>query len=173
VKEASRRAGIAALVPRGRLGLAPAGQKGWWGWPTSRGSYQALAAELVSEMRDKRRRLEELTGRPFHRVYLAGSSSGAYFVTALAAYQALPADGYGIISGAADRPDVDFTALPRSPVYIGFGTRDSVGKAARALGARLERAGFPVKLSAHPLPHGTAEVYLDEAIAHFRSARAH
>lgn len=172
VKVASRRAGVAALLPRGRAGLAPAEQEGWWGWPTSQRSYRALASELVAEMRDKQRRLEQLTARPFRRVYLAGSSSGAYFVTALAVHQTLPADGYGIISGAADRPDVDFTALPRVPVYIGFGTRDTVGGAARALGARLERAGFPVKIAAHPLPHGTAEIYLDEALAHFREAHA-
>jgi predicted esterase len=171
VKAASRRAGVAALVPRGRAGLAPASQRGWWGWPTSRASYQALAQELVAELQAKRRQLEKLTGQTFRHVYLAGSSSGAYFVTALAVHQALPADGYGIISGAADRADVDLTTLPRTPVYIGFGTRDTVGGAARSLGARLERAGFPVKVAAHPLPHGTAEIYLDEAFAHFRASR--
>jgi predicted esterase len=171
VKAASRRAGVAALLPRGRAGLAPASQPGWWGWPTSRSSYQALARELVAQMQDKRRQLERLTGRTFQHVYLAGSSSGAYFVTDLALHQALPADGYGIISGAADRTDVDLTTLPRTPVYIGFGTRDTVGRAARSFGARLERAGFPVKVAAHPLPHGTAEIYLDEAFAHFRAQR--
>lgn len=172
VKVASRRANVAALMPRGRAGLAHRGHEGWWGWPTSHATYRALAPALVSELSDKRRRLEELTGRPFRRVYLAGSSSGAYFVTALVVGQALPVDGYGILSGAADRPDVDFTKLPRTPVYIGFGTYDAVGEEARALGARLTRAGFPVKVSAHPLSHGTAEVYLDEAFAHFRAARA-
>jgi predicted esterase len=171
VKAASRRAGVAALLPRGRAGLAPASQRGWWGWPTSKASYQALAHELVAEIQDKRRQLERLTARKFQHVYLAGSSSGAYFVTALALHQALPADGYGIISGAADRADVELTNLPRTPIYIGFGTRDTVGDAARSLGARLERAGFPVKVAAHPLPHGTAEIYLDEAFAHFRGSR--
>lgn len=171
VKAASRRANVAALMPRGRVGLAPKGHDGWWGWPTSRGNYRALAGELVAEMGEKRRRLEALTGRPFQRVYLAGSSSGAYFVTALMVEQALPVDGYGIISGAADRPDADFAKLSRAPVYIGFGVHDTVGEAARAFGARLARAGFSVRIAAHPLPHGTAEVYLDEAFAHFRASR--
>jgi predicted esterase len=171
VKAASRRAGVAALLPRGRAGLAPTSQRGWWGWPTSRASYEALAQELVAEMQDKRWQLERLTGRAFQHVYLAGSSSGAYFVTALAVHQALPADGYGIISGAADRTDLDLTTSPRTPFYIGFGTRDTVGGAARSLGARLADAGFPVKVAAHPLPHGTAEIYLDEAFAHFRASR--
>ncbi|MDF3065130.1 MAG: hypothetical protein K0R38_731 [Polyangiaceae bacterium] len=171
VKAASRRANVAALMPRGRAGLAPKGHEGWWGWPTSRASYQSLASELLAELDDKRRRLEVLTGRPFQRVYLAGSSSGAYFVTALASRQALPVDGYGIISGGADVPDVDFAKLRRTPVYIGFGTYDTVGAGARAFGARLARVGFPVKVAAHPLSHGTAEIYLDEAFAHFRAER--
>lgn len=168
VKIASQRANVAALMPRGRVGLAPKGHERWWGWPTSRASYDALSGELVAEMRDKQSRLEGLTGKPFRRVYLAGSSSGAYFVTALAIHQALPADGYGIISGATDPPGADLSKLTRTPVYLGFGTHDTVGAAARSFGARLSRAGAPVLVAAHPLPHGTAEVYLDEALAHFR-----
>lgn len=170
VSAASRRANVAALMPRGRQGLAPKGHERWWGWPTSRATYQTLAQVMVAEIAQKKRALEELVGRPFQRVYLAGSSSGAYFVTALALHGALPADGYALISGAADRADIEITRLPRTPIYIGFGTSDSVGAAARDLGARLQRAGFPVKLAEHPLPHGTAEIYLDEAFAHFRSA---
>jgi predicted esterase len=168
IRAASRRANVAALMPRGRAGLAPKAQAGWWGWPTARGTYQSLAGELLAEMSAQRQRLEALTARPFHRVYLAGSSSGAYFVTALLIERALPVDGYGIISGAAD-PAADLTPLPHPPVYIGFGTHDPVGAAARSFGARLSRAGFPVKVGIHPLPHGTAEIYLDEAFAHFRA----
>jgi predicted esterase len=172
LKAASRRAGVAALLPRGRTGLAPRGHDGWWGWPTSRASYQAFAGEMVAQISRQRSALEALTGRVFARVYLAGSSSGAYFVTALLLQRALPADGYALISGAADQPGADLSALPRKPIYIGFGTHDTVGGAARALGARLAGAGFPVKVAAHPLPHGTAEIYLDEAFAHFRAARS-
>jgi len=47
VRNASRRAGIAALIPRGRQGLAPKGHDGWWGWPTSGESYRAHARELI------------------------------------------------------------------------------------------------------------------------------
>ena len=35
VQKAAGRAGVAALVPRGELGLAPKGHERWWGWPTS------------------------------------------------------------------------------------------------------------------------------------------
>lgn len=169
VRSATRRAGVAALLPRGRVGLAPRGHDGWWGWPTSRATYQALASELVTEILAKKAALEHVIGRPFRRTYLAGSSSGAYFVQALALRGALPADGYGIISGAAETSR-DLAALPQAPFYIGFGTRDTVGAAARSLGAELERAGATVQVSAHPLPHGAAEIYLDEAFALFRKA---
>lgn len=171
VSAASRRAGVAALMPRGRVGLALRGHERWWGWPTSGATHARWAPELVRELGEKRTKLEQLVGKPFERVYLAGSSSGAYFVIALALSGELPADGYAAISGATDRHDADLRSLRKVPFYIGFGTRDTVGGAARSLYGRLKAAGFSVALGVHPLPHGTAEVYLDEAFSHFREAR--
>lgn len=169
VRSASRRAGVAALMPRGRVGLAPKGHDGWWGWPTTADGYARWTAELVAEFAEKRAKLETLTGRPFTRLYVAGSSSGAYFATALALRGDLVADGFAAISGGAVRPGADFRGRPPKPFYIGYGTADTVGEAAKALAASLRAAGFPVKVAAHPLPHGAAEVYLDEAFAHFRA----
>jgi predicted esterase len=168
VSRASRRAGVAALMPRGRQGLAPKGQTSWWGWPTSGQQYTALARELIADLADKRQKLETLTSQPFIRIYLAGSSSGAYFVVALALSGDLPADGFAAISGGAARPGRDLTGLAPSPFYVGYGTRDTVSATSRSLAAYLRRAGWPVLLSPHPLPHGTAEIYLDEAFAFFR-----
>jgi predicted esterase len=168
VSRASRRAGIAALMPRGRQGLAPKGQTAWWGWPTSGEQYRALARQLIAEFADKRQKLEALTSHPFTRLYLAGSSSGAYFVVALALRGDLPAHGFAAISGGAVRPGHDFTGLTPAPFYVGYGTFDTVSTASRSLAAQLRGAGWPVLLSAHPLPHGTAEIYLDEAFAFFR-----
>ena len=59
---------------------------------------------------------------------------------------------------------------PIAPFYIGYGTRDTVGESARLLATRLREARWPVELAAHPLPHGAAEVYLDEAIAFWRKS---
>ena len=172
VANASRRAGVAALMPRGRVGLSPAGHERWWGWPTSRDAHLRLAPELVAEFAEKRSKLEALTGRRFERLYLAGSSSGAYFAVALALDGDMAADGFAVISGGADRPGAVLSRLTPTPFYIGYGSSDTVGAGARALAARLRKGGFPVQLAVHPLPHGTAEVYLDEAFSHFRQNQA-
>jgi predicted esterase len=168
VSRASRRAGVAALMPRGRQGLAPKGQTAWWGWPTSGEQYRVLARELIADLADKRQKLEALSSQPFTHLYLAGSSSGAYFVVALALSGDLPAHGFAAISGGAVRPGHDFTGLTPAPFYVGYGTLDTVSTASRSLAAQLRRAGWPVLLNAHPLPHGAAEIYLDEAFAFFR-----
>lgn len=168
VSRASRRANVAVLMPRGRQGLAPKGQTSWWGWPTSGEQYRALARELIADLADKRQKLEALTSQPFTRLYLAGSSSGAYFVVALALSGDLPAQGFAAISGGAVRPGHDFTRLTPAPFYVGYGTFDPVSTSSRSLAAQLRRAGWPVLLSTHPLPHGAAEIYLDEAFTFFR-----
>lgn len=172
VRQASRRAGIAALLPRGRQGLAPKGHNGWWSWPTSGESYRDLGRELIAELATKRQKLEALTGTPFTRVYVGGSSAGAYFVVALALSGDLRADGFAAIAGGAIRPGRDLSHLARAPFYVGYGIHDTVAESSRFLAQQLRRAGWPVLLVAHPLPHGSAEVYLDEAVAFFREQPA-
>lgn len=167
VKNASQRAGVAALMPRGEQGLAPKGQEKWWGWPTSAAQRQKWTPRLLEKVARKRQALEQLVGKPFTRVYVAGSSSGAYFTIALALHGDLRADGFGAISGASASA-ADLRSITATPFYIGYGTRDTVGEAARSLGRKLQQAGWPVLVAAHPLPHGTAEIYLDEAFAFWR-----
>jgi predicted esterase len=169
VRVTSQRAGVAALMPRGELGLAPKGHSDWWGWPTTAAAHAKWSPKLLLKLADKRRKLEALVGRPFTRLYVAGSSSGAYYAItlALSGDLALAADGFGAISGAASRSAIP-AGLPPRPFYIGHGTLDTVGGAAVSLGRGLREAGWPVQVAAHPLPHGTAEVYLDEAFAFWR-----
>jgi predicted esterase len=167
VKKASERAGVATLMPRGEQGLAPKGQGDWWGWPTSGAQRQQWTKRLLEKVASKRSALEQLVGKPFTRVYVAGSSSGAYFTISLALNGDLRADGFAAISGASAYAG-DVRAIPPTPFYIGYGTRDTVGGAAQSLGQKLRSAGWPVLVAAHPLPHGTAEIYLDEAIAFWR-----
>jgi predicted esterase len=110
-------------------------------------------------------------GRSFERWFVAGSSSGAYFTAALALNGGIDADGFGAMSGGALSARADFTKLSPKPFYIGYGTRDTVGPSARALGERLKQAGWPVLVSAHPVGHGAKEIYLDEAFAFWREPR--
>lgn len=163
---------FAVLLPRGRRGLAPATQKGYWGWPTSTEQYQRHTSELVASFAEKRRKLETLTGAQFTRFYVGGSSSGAYFAAALALRGGLDADGFAAISGGAWVEQNRIESLSPKPFYVGFGRHDTVAPGARALGERLRGAGWPVRVAVHALPHGAREVYLHEALAFLRGERA-
>ncbi|WP_437997125.1 hypothetical protein WMF26_40555 [Sorangium sp. So ce185] len=168
VSRAARRAGVAALMPRGKVGLAPKGYARWWGWPTGGPAYEKHAAAFVATFAEKRRKLEEVAGVAFSRVYVAGSSSGAFFAAALALRGGIDADGFGAMSGGGGQATAELATLAPRPFYIGFGAHDSVGRSARALADVLRGAGWPVRVAEHPVGHGAKEVYLDEAFAFWR-----
>jgi predicted esterase len=168
LSNAAKRGKFAALLPRGRRGLAPATQKDWWGWPTSSAQHERWASEMVASFAEKRRRLEALIGAPFARFYVAGSSSGAYFTAVLALKGELAADGYAAISGGGWVERTRIAELAPRPFYVGYGRHDTVAASAQKLAERLRIAGWPVLVAVHPVPHGAREIYLDEALAHFR-----
>jgi predicted esterase len=173
VLHASVRAGVAALVPRGRRGLGPANARDWWGWPTTSDAVAEHAPSIIRRLAEARRKLESVAGVKFERTYLAGSSSGAYFVAALAAHGELfpddfPVDGFGAMSGggAGEGSAGRLGRLPPRPFYVGFGTYDDDTKAkALSLVSALRAAHWPVRVAEHPLGHGANEIYLDEAFA--------
>ena len=170
VANSSERAGIVALLPRGEQGFSPAKYPGWWGWPTSKLAYERHSSAFIGRLHEKRAQLEALLGVKFERAYLAGSSSGAYFVASVLLHGDMPEVlGYAVLSGGSGYATPALSELPRAPVYVGFGQHDSVAGPARALGARLEALGWPVKVAAHPTGHGAREVYLDEAIGFWQA----
>lgn len=168
VQNAARRAGVVAILPRGVKGIGPHGYSRWYGWPSTQPSYQHHAKELVEEIEQKQKKMEQWLGTTFERRYVAGSSSGAYFGALLALNGGMKADGFALISGGAGRATKELGSLPKRPVYVGFGKYDTVGEQARALAAVFEHAGFPVRVAEHPVGHGAKEIYLDEALAFFR-----
>ena len=168
VANASRRARVVALIPRGEKGLAPKQNPGWWGWPTTGPSYQRLGPKLLEKIHEKRKALEGVTGAPFEKVYVAGSSSGAYFVAAIALHGGMAVDGFGAMSGGAGARTPELEKLSPTPFYVGFGKHDSVAGGARALATLLTKAGWPVRVAEHPLGHGAKEIYLDEAFVFWR-----
>lgn len=173
VASGARRGGVAALIPRGQQGLAPKKFDRWWGWPTTGPSYRRLGEGFIRQFRDQQKRLEELAGVRFERVYVAGSSAGAYFAAAIALHGGMPeADGFGAISGGAGWKTTELDALPPKPFYVGYGKHDSVGGSARALADLLKRAGWPVRVAEHPLGHGAREIYIDEALAFWKEHAA-
>src|SRR5262249_6327230 len=122
VANAARRAGVAALVPRGPSRdelAAPArdsmGLGAYRTWPTSDEAYRRHARRLVEHIASHRAALEALVGAPFERVFLGGSSAGAYFVAHLALRGEFPADGFAVISGGSGRPAPHLAELPKRP----------------------------------------------------------
>lgn len=168
VKSSATRAGAAAIVPRGIRGIGPANMKDWWAWPTSPAAHSTHARAIVERWRDAKERLERAAGVTFEKVYVAGASNGAYFLTRLVLSGDLErfgfhADGFGAMSGGAR---TTIAAREPRPFYVGWGKHDPDTKPnALALAAALDRAGWPVKTAEHDVGHGTKEVYLDEAFA--------
>jgi predicted esterase len=165
VKNAAERLHVVALLPRGKQGIAPPGHDGWWAWPTTGSAYDRYGAKLAEKMSAQRTKLEALLHRKFERVYLAGSSSGAYFVSALAVRGDFAADGYGVLSGGAPFWAPKIAELAPRPVYVGYGLFDTVKGSCSLLVAQLRRAKWPVQVSELETGHGARDVYLDEAFA--------
>ncbi len=169
VASAAKRAGVVALLPRGRRGIGPKDARDWWAWPTSAADYATHAAAMVAEWAAARAKLEAALGA-FDRTYLAGSSSGAYFLTALALTGAVEMDGYAAASGGA--PGLGASRArsgKKGPFYVGYASGDPTNAGPKALGAYLASAGWPVRVAEHPGGHGAKEAYLDEAFAFWES----
>lgn len=170
VRDGARKAGVVALMPRGKKGLAPPGKPTWWAWPTTGDAYDRHGPALAARLQEKRRALEAHLHRSFDRVYVAGSSSGAYFVAALALRGGFQADGYGAMSGGAPFYAPRLGQLAPKPFYVGYGTFDTVRTSSRRLTAQLSRAGWPVKVSEHRTGHGARVQYIEEAFAFWRAS---
>jgi predicted esterase len=170
VAAAARRTGAAALLPRGRRGIGPSGAKDWWAWPTSESAYATYAAAMVERWKGARSKLESALGRRFERTYLAGSSSGAYFLAALALAGSIDVDAYAATSGGAASFAASHDAGgPPKPFYVGYASGDPNKSAPKGLGAFLASKGWPVLVREHPGGHGAREEYLDEAFAFWES----
>jgi len=168
VKNATERAGAAAIVPRGIQGVGPSGSKDWWAWPTSPDAHARHASALVKRIEAAKKKLEDALGAPFAKTYLAGSSNGAYFAVNLALAGEIEVDGLGAMSGGAPAPIKRTKPLA---VYVGYGKFDEVSKnGGLALAKATEAAGWKTKVAEHPFPHGAREVYIDEAFAFWGAA---
>lgn len=171
VMRAASRAGAAAVVPRGRRGIGPDGAKDWYAWPTDPATHAKLVKELVARWALAKKKLEGIAGGPFAKTYLAGSSNGAYFLSAVALRGDaddldFAIDGYGAMSGGAPggRGADALAKRTARPFYVGYGAYDDESKkGAKALASVMSAAKWPTKLAEHPFGHGAREVYLDEA----------
>lgn len=168
VANSATKAGVIALLPRGRIGIGPKDAEKWWAWPTGGLDYTKYATELVDEWKSERKALEDALGYSFEKVYLAGSSSGAYFLSLLAIGGAVDFDGYCAASGGAIGPGIGKTAVPK-PFYVGWGEGDPTKDHPRLLAEFLKSKNWPLKTGVHQTGHGAREIYLEEAFAFWRS----
>lgn len=168
VGNVARRQHLVAMLPRGRIGIGPKDAKAWWAWPTSGTDYVKYATTLVTEWKTERAALEDALGHKFKRVYLAGSSSGAYFLTLLAFAGAIDFDGYCAASGGSPGPGVS-PAATKHPFYVGWGEGDPTNGGPKALAEVLKAQRWPAKAASHRTGHGAREIYLDEALEFWRS----
>jgi predicted esterase len=169
VKNAVTRAGAAAIVPRGTRGIGPGEAHDWYAWPTDPATHDKLAPAILARIAAAKTKLESISGAPFEKTYLAGSSNGAYFLTALALRGDAPFDGYGAMSGGAGGRAPPPKAVP---FYIGYGAYDPETKNnIKPLVTALEAAKWPLKVSVHPFGHGARDVYIDEAFAFWDETR--
>jgi predicted esterase len=168
VSSAAKKAGAAVLLPRGRRGIGPTDAKDWWAWPTSASDYNVHAKQIVLEWKSARTKLETLRKKKFDRVYLAGSSSGAYFLSALALAGALEEDidGYAATSGGAPSmlgANGVNAGAPKRPFYVGYATGDPTNGGPKSLASFLTSKGWPVQSKEHAGGHGAKEEYLNDA----------
>lgn len=171
VARAARTHGIVALMPRGRRGIGPTKTRDYWAWPTTAAAYKRYADELIAEWQSARATLEASLG-PFERVWLAGSSNGAYFATVLALNGRFEADGYGALSGGMRGrwTKSDLPASKRSPFYVGYGSYDEAKTDPITLTELLREAGWPNKAAEHKIGHGAHDEYMPEMFAFWESA---
>lgn len=167
VARAALRAHAAVLMPRGRVGLGPSATRSWWSWPTAKADMDRLAPAMVQSWLEARRRLEAHLVGSFPRTFLAGSSSGAYFLVGLAARGAIEVDGLAATAGGGASASILAGAVHKPPFYVGFGTGDPAAAQLRGFGKALHAAGWPSLVREHPGGHGAREVYLDEAFAYW------
>jgi predicted esterase len=166
---ACRRAGVAALLPRGLQGYSKS-HRGFWTWPNAPSAYRDQVPALRARFLKNKAQLESISGVKFEKVYVAGSSAGAYFSASLALRGDFEADGFAVLSGGGGHSTPELPRLKPKPVYIGYGTEDRrrTVEEVLALAPVFKNAGWPVKLAGHSLGHGSHEIYLDEAFAFFR-----
>jgi hypothetical protein len=170
VLEATRRRGASAILPRGVRGIGPDVSHDAWAWPTAPASHERHIGAIVRRLIELRGVLERARGARFTRVYLAGSSNAAFFLSAglLAgdfAHLGLSVDGIAILSGGAPGGRaVSARARTRPiPTYIGFGSRDGHTRGARELATLLRGYAWPLRVRELPLEHGAHAEYLNEA----------
>ena len=161
VAAAAKKHGFVALLPRGVRGIGPKAFVDWYAWPTSGGAYKKYATQMVANWLALRANLEKRLDHRFSRVWLAGSSNGAYFLSILAVRGDISVDAFAALSGGARVGTARQDAV-KVPFLVAYGSFDATNGDGKGLAAYLRGAGWPVIEREHRFDHGAKAEYLDD-----------
>lgn len=164
--------GFSALMPRGRLGIGPGRDPAVRAWPNSKQAQQAVEAEVLAELTDTRRAVEQQRGR-FDKVLVFGFSNGAYYAAALALRGKLEVDGYGVFAGGSgNKYDALLAASAprRVPIFVGYGIRDPDHPRQKQLVALLRKQGWKHSAKAANVGHTVTDDQIRTALAFLLSS---
>ncbi len=165
--------GFAVLFPRGRLGIGPGRDRNTWAWPGSAETQRLYEDEVIAGWLAAKARVEEREGR-FDEVFVFGFSNGAYYATTLAMRGRFPADGYGVFAGGSGSTYHRILAQnleTRTPVFVGYGTKDPDHRRQLALIDLLRDFHWPHDYRSARVGHMVTDSQLDEAVEFLRAKR--
>jgi predicted esterase len=164
---AAKTYGFSVVMPKGRPGIGPKRAPDVLAWPTSPKAQEAVEDELVAEWQELRETLERRRGRPFRRVWVFGFSNGAYYGTSLALRARLPVEGYAVFAGGAGGKYswiLGSKAPRKTPIFVGYGTRDPAREDMKDLITVLKKLGWPHQSLAQPVGHIVTHDQLRRAV---------
>ncbi len=158
--------GVSALIPHGRLGFGPGRDSNVWAWPTAQKLQEKYESELVAEWFAAKQELEKREGC-FARSLIFGFSNGAYYATSLALRGRVPVDGYAVFAGGSGGKYMRLLAektTQRTPIFVGYGTKDPDRKRQRQLIALLSSLSWPYRSKAARVGHTVTDSQIRGAL---------
>lgn len=157
---------FSALMPRGRKGIGPGRDPDVWAWPNSQRAQSEVEAEVLADLAAAREALEKRSGK-FDRVFVFGFSAGAYYATSLMIRERLEADGFAAFAGGSGNEYEKLLAKRvkrRTPMFVGYGTRDPDRKRQQALVKMLEELDWPHRVMPARVGHTVTTAQLEGAL---------
>jgi predicted esterase len=166
--------GFSALMPHGRLGIGPGKDPNTWAWPTSGKAQEVYEDQILGEWQAARSALEQRVGE-FEKVLVFGFSNGAYYATSLALRGRLEVDGYGVFAGGSGNKYQKLQAArasKRSPIFVGYGTKDPDRRNQQALAKLLRSVHWPHRVRSARVGHTVTNDQVSEAVRFLTGADA-
>jgi predicted esterase len=157
---------FSALIPRGRRGVGPGRDPDVLGWPNSQRAQSEVEADVLAQLADARKTLEQRAGQ-FGAVFVFGFSAGAYYATSLMLREKIDVDGFAAFAGGSGN---EYQALQakrvkrRIPMFLGYGKKDPDRKRQQELANMLASLKWPHRVVAANIGHTVTNEQVEEAL---------